>query len=68
MRARYRKIVEWSNEDGCYVGTCPGFMYGGVHGADEMKVFRELCAAVREFEAYERKHTARRRRQGRNRA
>ncbi len=21
---RYLKIVEWSDEDQCYVGTCPG--------------------------------------------
>lgn len=21
---RYLKIVEWSEEDQCYVGTCPG--------------------------------------------
>ena len=31
---RYLKIVEWSDEDGCYVGTCPGLMLGGVHGDD----------------------------------
>ena len=30
--ARYMKIVEWSDEDGCFVGTCPGLMFGGVHG------------------------------------
>ena len=32
---QYLKIVEWSEEDGCYVGTCPGLMLGGVHGDDE---------------------------------
>jgi len=45
---RYLKIVEWSDEDKCYVGTCPGLMYGGVHGMDEVKVYRELCQAVEE--------------------
>ena len=25
---RYLKIVEWSEEDQCYVGTCPGLMLG----------------------------------------
>ena len=46
---RYIKIVEWSDEDGCYVGTCPGLMLGGVHGDDETKVYSELCQAVKEW-------------------
>jgi predicted HicB family RNase H-like nuclease len=48
MRAsdRYLKIVEWSEEDQCYVGRCPGLMLGGVHGDDEAAVYRELCEAV----------------------
>jgi predicted HicB family RNase H-like nuclease len=51
---KYLKIVEWSDEDGCYVGTCPGLMYGGVHGDDETKVYEELCQAVAEaLELYE---------------
>jgi len=49
MSDRYLKIVEWSNEDGCYVGTCPGLMLGGVHGDDETKVYRELCQSVDEW-------------------
>ncbi|OVE73499.1 hypothetical protein BVX94_03720 [bacterium B17] len=50
----YLKIVEWSEEDGCYVGTCPGLMLGGVHGKDETKVYKELCKAVEEWiEIYE---------------
>lgn len=47
--ARYLKIVEWSKEDGCYVGSCPGLMLGGVHGDDEAKVYAELCQAVEEW-------------------
>jgi predicted HicB family RNase H-like nuclease len=51
---RYLKIVEWSKEDRCYVGTCPGLMLGGIHGDDEAKVYRELCHAVEEWiEIYE---------------
>lgn len=51
---RYLKIVEWSEEDGCYVGTCPGLIYGGVHGDNETEVYRELCDAVAEaIELYE---------------
>ena len=46
---RYLKIVEWSDEDRCYVGTCPGLMQGGVHGADEASVYIELCQAVEEW-------------------
>ena len=46
---QYLKIVEWSDEDGCYVGTCPGLMRGGVHGDDEAKVYAELCRVVEEW-------------------
>jgi predicted RNase H-like HicB family nuclease len=45
---RYIKIVEWSEEDQCYVGSAPGLLYGGCHGDDEMAVFKELCAIVAE--------------------
>jgi len=46
--ARYVKIVEWSQEDGCYVGSSPGLFYGGCHGDDEQQVFQELCEIVEE--------------------
>jgi len=46
---QYIKIVEWSEEDQCYVGTCPGLMQGGIHGDDEAKVYKELCQAVEEW-------------------
>ena len=46
--ARYVKIVEWSEEDQCYVGSSPGLIYGGCHGPDEKKVFEELCQIVEE--------------------
>jgi hypothetical protein len=35
---RYLKIVEWSEEDRCYVGSCPGLMMGGDHGDNEAKL------------------------------
>jgi len=44
----YTKIVEWSDEDQCYVGSCPGLIYGGCHGEDEKQVFEELCQIVEE--------------------
>lgn len=40
---RYVKIVEWSDEDQCFIGSCPGLFYGGCHGKDEKHVFSELC-------------------------
>lgn len=46
--AKYVKIVEWSDEDQCFVGSCPGLFYGGCHGLDEQSVFAELCALVDE--------------------
>ena len=46
--ARYAKIVEWSEEDQCYVGSSPGLIYGGCHGDDETEVFAELCRIVEE--------------------
>jgi len=46
--ARYVKIVEWSEEDQCYVGSCPGLFYGGCHGEDEKEVFTQLCQLVEE--------------------
>jgi len=46
--ARYIKIVEWSEEDGCYIGSSPGLVLGGCHGSDERQVFNELCEVVDE--------------------
>ncbi len=45
---KYAKIVEWSPEDGCYVGSAPGLLPGGCHGDDEKAVFEELCSIVEE--------------------
>lgn len=46
--AKYVKIVEWSEEDQCYVGSAPGLIYAGCHGPDEQRVFEELCQIVDE--------------------
>jgi len=46
---KYLKIVEWSEEDQCYIGHCPGLMTGGIHGKDETKVYKELCETVEEW-------------------
>ena len=53
--AKYAKIVEWSEEDQCYVGSAPGLILGGCHGNDEKQVFEELCQIVEEaLELYRR--------------
>lgn len=55
--ARYTKIVEWSEEDRCFVGSCPGLFYGGCHGDDEQAVFADLCELVEEtIQLYQREH------------
>ena len=46
---QYLKLVEWSEEDNCYIGTSPGLFTGGVHGDDQSKVFLELCDVVEEI-------------------
>jgi predicted HicB family RNase H-like nuclease len=46
---RYTKFVEWSDEDGCFIGRCPELMLGGVHGSQEAKVYADLCVAVEEM-------------------
>ncbi|MRH77803.1 hypothetical protein GH984_03715 [Spiribacter sp. C176] len=46
--AFYAKIVEWSEEDQCFVGSAPGLIYGGCHGTDEKEVFAHLCEIVDE--------------------
>jgi predicted RNase H-like HicB family nuclease len=45
---RYVKIVEWSEADGCFIGSCPELFYGGCHGTDPKLVFAELCEIVEE--------------------
>ena len=46
--ARYVKLVEWSDKDGCFIGSCPELFYGGCHGDNEREVFDELCQIVGE--------------------
>ncbi|MHB8424650.1 MAG: hypothetical protein ACYDB9_05755 [Gammaproteobacteria bacterium] len=53
--AKYAKIVEWSEEDQCYVGSAPGLILGGCHGNDEKKVFEELCQIAEEAIQFYRK-------------
>ncbi len=48
-RDKYLKIVEWSEEDQCYVGSVPGWIGKCCHGNDEMKVYQVLCEIVDEW-------------------
>jgi predicted HicB family RNase H-like nuclease len=44
----YLKVIEWSEEDQCYIGTAPGLIVGGVHGKNQAKVFKDICGMVQE--------------------
>lgn len=46
---RYVKLIEWSDEDGCFVGQCPGIIGPCCHGEDETVVYAELCRIVDEW-------------------
>ena len=47
--AKYIKIVEWSEEDQCFIGCCPGIIGPCCHGDNEVEVYRELCEIVDEW-------------------
>ena len=47
--ARYLKIVEWSDEDRCFVGSAPPLIGPCCHGKDEAKVYAQLCRIVEEW-------------------
>ena len=46
---QYLKLVEWSDEDQCYIGRIPSLTLGGIHGDDEKKVYSELCELADEL-------------------
>jgi len=48
-RDKYLKIVEWSDEDKCYIGSVPGWIGKCCHGDDEMKVYQKVCEIVDEW-------------------
>jgi predicted RNase H-like HicB family nuclease len=47
--SKYVKIVEWSDVDNCFIGSCPELFCGGCHGDDEREVFDELCEIIEEM-------------------
>ena len=51
---RYLKIVEWSDEDQCYVGSIPGWIGKCCHGDNEVEVYHQLGQILEEWiEIYE---------------
>jgi len=51
---RYLKIVEWSDEDQCYVGSIPGWIGKCCHGVNEVEVYHQLGQILEEWiEVYE---------------
>ncbi len=47
--AHYTKVVEWSDEDGCFIGSAPPLIGHCCHGRDEARVYAELCRIVEEW-------------------
>jgi predicted HicB family RNase H-like nuclease len=47
--ARYTKLVEWSDEDACFVGSAPPLIGRCCHGHSETKVYAQLCLIVEEW-------------------
>ena len=44
---QYHKWIEWSDEDGVYLGRCPDVI-SGIHGNDPIVLYSELCEVVEE--------------------
>lgn len=45
----YIKVVEWSTEDGCFIGSAPPLVGPCCHGDDEMEVYQQLCNIVQDW-------------------
>jgi predicted RNase H-like HicB family nuclease len=43
--------VEWSDEDGCFVGSAPPLIGPCCRGKNEAKVYAQLCEIVEEWTA-----------------
>ncbi len=52
---KYIKIVEWSDEDECFIGYCPGIIGPCCHGDNEVEVYQQLCEIVDELLAHAQK-------------
>ena len=54
-RDRYLKLVRWSEEDQCYVGSVPGWIGECCHDEDEANAYRKLGEILDEWIAIYRK-------------
>ena len=45
----YIKVVEWSEEDRCFIGSAPPLIGPCCHGKKEADVYRQLCQIVGEW-------------------
>jgi predicted RNase H-like HicB family nuclease len=46
---KYLKVVEWSKEDGCYIGSAPPIIGQCCHGGTEANVMAQLAVVVEEW-------------------
>ena len=46
LAAKYVKLVEWSDEDQCYIGSAPPLVGQSCHGDTEEDVLRQLREIV----------------------
>jgi predicted HicB family RNase H-like nuclease len=46
---KFLKLVEWSQQDQCYVGSSPGLIGPCCHGKDEARVYKQLCQIIDEW-------------------
>jgi predicted HicB family RNase H-like nuclease len=45
----YIKVVEWSEQDRCFIGSAPPLIGACCHGKKEEDVYRQLCQIVGEW-------------------
>jgi predicted HicB family RNase H-like nuclease len=46
---RYLKVIEWSDDDRCYIGSAPPIIGQCCHGATEAEVLRQLTTIIEEW-------------------
>lgn len=46
---RYLKVIEWSDEDDCYIGSAPPVIGRACHGPTEARVLEQLTRIVEEW-------------------
>lgn len=49
LARRYLKVIEWSDEDGCYIGSAPPIIGQCCHGKTEAEVLEQLTTIVEEW-------------------